>query len=321
MALIARFPLPASLGGPTPPNLSNWQFQFNGLTFGPSTSFGYTKVTGLGMATIRHGDVSVPRDQGELIGLDLYGGQDVEIDFWMTGAGGLITNQLAFSSAFQIQPQGATENPLWFQLPNEPLMCAMCRTRNRALPWDAVYAGGAVGKPVVKLHATDPRVYSAGTSVSISLVSSGGGGLTFPVGPFPVTFGASSSGTTTVTNVGNVETRPIVIFNGPVTNPWIMNNSLPSAPYLQFSNPSQTGFTVLTGDQLVVDLGVPRRVLYYSGGILSGSSPSPAISWLTASSTWWDLVSGANLVRYGSQDTSVSGIGQAMVCWASAWQL
>jgi hypothetical protein len=322
MGLIARFPLPASLGGPSTPTLQSWQWSFNGLALGAGTSYGVKKVTGLNLANIRSGDQSVPRDHGELIGLDLYGGRDVTMELWMSGTGGLIANQLALSAAFQIQSQGASETPLWFQLPSQSPLCVMARVRNRDMPWDADYAAGGKGEPAVKLHCTDPRIYTAGQSQSISLSSSGGGGLGFPVGPFPVTFGASSSGSATINNAGNMEMRPIVIFNGPVTNPWIQNNTIASSPYLQFKNPAQSSYTVLAGDQLVVDLGVPHRALYYSGGFASGVTPSAVLSWLVQGvSTWWDLLPGNNSVKYGSSDTTMVGIGAAQVVWASAYQL
>lgn len=319
MSLLARFPLPPSLGGPTPPTISDWQWQYNGLTFGAGTSFGVLGVDGLDLANIRQGDQSIPRDSGQTPGLDLYGGRDVNIDLWMTGAGGLVSNQLLLSQAMSLGY--ATEQPLWFQIPTLGLACVMARARKRSMKWDAVYAMGAVGKPTASWHCTDPRVYAAGQSVSISLSSSGGGGLGFPVGPFPVTFGSSGSGTTTVTNSGTMETRPLLIFNGPVTNPWVMNESISSNPYLQFSNPSQVSYTVLAGDQLVVDLSVPHRVLYYSGGWASGSTPSAEIDWLTPASSWWNLPPGANNLKYGSADTSVTGIGSVIVAYSSAWQL
>jgi hypothetical protein len=500
MGLLARFPLPAALGGPTPPSLAAWQWQYNGLTFGAGTSFGVLKIQGLNLASIRQGDVNAPRDDGQLIGLDVYGGRDITLDLWMTGSGGLVGNQLLLAKAMQLGY--ATELPLWFQMPGTPnlcpnpsfeydtigsapagwvasgvgwwlnsgatltaqssggaesgshamqvvttsalnqegagcplgvlpagtytasayvkgaaggealelfagivspgtgdrtlsftattafvrqsvtftsdgatasyvgvktttatavtfyvdavmvtsgatltayvdgdtlgyywtgvpgdstsaplLLCAMSRTRKRDMDWDAEYAAGAVGKPTARFHATDPRIYLPGQSTTISLSSSGGGGLTFPVGPFPVTFGASSSGSVTVYNQGDCETRPILVFNGPVTNPWVQNNGLANSPYVQFQNPYQTGYTVLVGDQLVVDLGVPHRVLYYSGGFASGSNPSPVPDWLTDTSTWWNLPPGANPLRYGSSDTSTSGIGACDVLAASAFQL
>lgn len=314
--LVARFPLPTSLGGPTPPSLNDWQWQFNGVTLGPGTSYGITKVTGMNLATIRTGDQALPREQGEMPGLDVYGGRDVELDLWMTGSGGLVSNQLALSGAMLIG--NATPVPLWLQIPTLPLLCVMGRVRKRDMPWDAEYAAGAVGKPVVSVHCNDPRVYTVASTTSISLAS-GGGGLGFPVGPFPVTFGQASSTATTVKNSGNTETRPLVIFNGPVTNPWIANNTTGASLY--FTNPGQGGYTVAAGDQLVVDLAAPHRILYYSGGVTSGVAPSAVRDWLNGNSTWWTLIPGSNQIQYGSQDTALTGLGAAEVVWSSAYQL
>lgn len=317
MGLVARFPLPASLGGPTPPSLEDWEFQYNGLALGPGTSYGITKITGLNLANIRAGDQALPRDDGEIPGLDLYSGRDVELDLWMTGTGGLQANQLALATAMRVGY--ATEQPLWFQLPTIGLLCVMARTRKRDMPWDATYAAQAKGEPTVQFHCTDPRIYAPGSATTLTL-SESSGGLGFPVGPFPVTFGYTSSAAATITNAGNCETRPIVIFNGPSTNPWIANNTTDGT--LAFQDPGQSGYTIAAGDQLVIDLGQPHRVLYYTGGISAGLTPSPVRDWLQQqTSAWWRLQPGANLIQYGTADTALTGLGTAEIVWASAYQL
>lgn len=315
------FPLPSSApGGVTPPSLSNWQFQFGSLVFGAGTSFGVTSIKGLALATIRSQDVALPRDSGELAGLDVYGGRDVTVDMWMTAGGsGLVPNDVALSNAMQLGL--ATEQPLWFQLPGMPVLCVMARVRKRDTAWDAEYAAGAVAKPSLALHCTDPRIYTAGASTTINLGSVGGGGLTFPVGPFPVTFGATTPATATITNSGTMESRPILVFNGPLTNPWVSNLTAAGSPIVQVSNPYQSSYTVLAGDQLLVDLNTPHRVLYYSGGIATGVTPSSVRYWLTFGSSWWNLPADtASTIEFGSQDSTATG-GSVEVWAASAYQL
>ena len=311
----------------TPPTLANWQFSYNGALIGSAQPAGVLQVQGLGdLATIRSGDIARPRDHGELIGLDVFGGRDIQI------------NVAAFTDATSLQdtlnaianatPVGlTTEQPLWFNIPGYPApLAAMCRTRKRATPWDFNYSAAVFGQPVLSLHATDPRIYAAGQQVTVGLPNPTSG-MTFPA-TFPLTFGSGGSGGVTVTNAGNTEMRPVLVITGPVTNPSVRNASIASVPTLKFSNPFQTTYTVLTGDQLVVDLDL-HTVLYYTGGILSGSAPASRGAWLVSGSTWWDLLpasgpnsisGGNNTIQFLSQD-SASVAGTCTVQWASAYQL
>lgn len=127
------------------------------------------------------------------------------------------------------------------------------------------------------------------------------------------------AGTASITNSGNTEMRPIVIFNGPLTNPGAGNES--TGGQLVFSNPDQgSGFTVLSGDQLLVDLSIPHRALYYTGGIASGVTPVDVMEWQTGSPSWWNLPPGASTIALFSQDTATL-TGTGYLQYASAYQL
>src|ERR1035441_9495018 len=153
----------------TPPTLSNFQGYYNGLTWGAGTAWGFTEIDGWSdSATIRNGDQTFPRDHGEFTGLDVYGGRDITVDYWMKSDGTSLQHaQLALAAATVTQPN--TNLPLWLQLPNLPLLCSMCRPRKRTMPIDSDYAAGAIGKPVVQWHANDPRLYAAGAQSTIAL--------------------------------------------------------------------------------------------------------------------------------------------------------
>lgn len=301
----------------TPPTLADWQFSFNGYTFGNTAAVKVSKVDGLGaLANVRNGDVSRLRDHGELIGLDVYGGRDVTIDFEAEDAGQSVQSTLSALAAATTVGL-TTEQPLWFQLPNYPLLAVLARVRKRALPWDVGYQIGKVAVGSMQFHATDPRIYSAGKSATVGLPTPNSG-MTFPA-TFPLTFGSTTPGGVTVTNNGNTEMRPQLVITGPVTNPAVSNGSISGSPTLTFSNPSQSGYTVAAGDQLVVDLDT-HSILYYVGGVSSGTAPASRGSWLAYGSTWWNLQPGANLVQFNSQD-SVSVAGTVTVDYADAYQL
>ena len=301
----------------TPPTLSNWQFSYQGLTFGSGQAIKVAKVEGLGdLAEIRDGDEARPRDHGQIIGLDLFGGRDVTFDLEAESSSGTVETTL-LTLAQVTTPGLTTERPLWFQLPGLPLLAVMARPRKRTTPWDVGYQIGNVASVSVQFHCTDPRIYTAGASVTVGLPSPTAG-MTFPAA-FPLTFGATAASGVTVTNSGNVESRPVLVISGPVTNPSIQNASIPGSPTITLSNPNQTGYTVLAGDQLTVDLDT-HAILYYTGGVTAGS-PASRGSWLVAGSTWWDLLPNTdNLIQFNSRD-SVSVAGTVAVQYASAYQL
>lgn len=292
---LLAFPSPSL----SPPSLANFQWQYNGLTLGAETPFGVLNVEGMDLPDIRNGDVNLPRDHGQLLGLDVLGGNDITFDLWMkTDELSLQASQLALAEATVVRP--GEEIPLWFQLPNLPLLCVMCRPRKRPMKVDSDYAAANIGKPELTLHATDPRFYAPGEALTLTLATPSGG-LKFPV-TFPVTFSSTTPSSVTVAN-GTMEMRPRVIFTGPLTNPAIENATISGEPHLQVVNPEQSGYTVLSGDQLLLDLGVPHLALYYQGGVTSGNTPTDVMSWVTAASTWWDLLPGSNTVRFYSADS------------------
>lgn len=200
-----------------PPPLEDYQFYYNGLTFGADTPWGVLKVEGLDLADIRNGDASWPRDHGQAAGLDVYAGRDVIIDLWMKSDGvSLQSSQLQLARATVVQP--GEELLLWFKLPELPPLCIFCRPRKRPLPIDADYAAASVAKPELTLHATDPRIYNTGEASSIEM------------GEPP-----STPATAELFNEGNTEMCPIAVFTGPIARPKIGSN-VAGEPSLEFVN-------------------------------------------------------------------------------------
>ena len=301
----------------TPPSLTSWQFSYQGWTFGKGQTARVKSVTGLGdLAQVKQGDVQRPRDHGEIIGLDIYGGRDITFELEVQPASGSNLQASLLTVAAATEVGLTTEQPLWFQIPNYPLLAVMCRPRRRTLPWDVAYQIGGMATVALQFHATDPRVYTAGGSTTISLPNPTSG-MHFPA-TFPISFGSTGASGATITNSGNTETRPVLVISGPCTNPTVQNATITGTPALTFSNPTQSSYTVLNGDQLVVDLDL-HSVLYYTGGINAGS-PASRRNWLVSGSTWWNLLAGSNLIQFLSQD-SVQVAGTVAVQYASGYQL
>ncbi|MGH9121415.1 MAG: hypothetical protein ACRDYC_05645 [Acidimicrobiales bacterium] len=300
----------------TPPSLLPWQLSYNGLTVGAATPWAVTGIQGLDLATIRSADIGRPRDHGEFVGLDVFGGRDVTVNLWMVSDGvSLQDSQVALAAATLVGL--TTEQPLWFQLPNLPLMAVMCRTRKRTMAFDINYGAAQVGVPALALHATDPRIYGPTEEVSVGLPVLSGQFVFMATPPF--SFGGVVPIGSGVDNTGNFEGRPVLVITGPVTNPSISNASIVGNPTLTFSNPMASGFTVASGDQLVVDLDT-HSVLYYVGGVASGSAPADRRFWLVMGSTWWNLPPGANNINFQSSDGGATG-ASCQIIFAPAYQL
>ncbi len=297
-----------------PPSLNPWEFSYNGFIFGGTNPVTIKQVQGLGdLAPIRQADKPRARDHGDLIGLDLYGGRDITIDLWVSRDGISLQHALEALAAATVVG-GSTEQPLWFNVPGYPVLCAMARVRKRTQVWDVAWSVGAAA-PTVQWHATDPRLYGSPQSATLTIAHPPVG-LTFPV-TFPVTFGAVTPNILTVTNGGNSEVRPLLVFTGPMTNPTVTNQSLPGAPSFSVSNPLG-GVTVQSGDALVVDMDM-HTVLYYVGGV-GASQPASRASWVAPGSSWWTLQPGANTVQLVTQDSGpVSGTLQ--IQWSDGWML
>lgn len=315
------FPSPAIIA----PALENWRWEYNGVELGVGTSYGVQRVEGLAGVPIRNGDVVLPRDHGETKGLDLLGGRSPLFDLWVSPLGGVSLQQLQVNLARATNVRPDEELPLWFKLPNLPVLCSMCRPRDRKGPYDADYATGGVWKPELPFKATDPRLYTQGKSGRVSAEETvREGGLTFPVGPFPITFGSVLPTTLEATNEGNIEVRPLLILTGPLTGPIITNTSIAGEPYLQITRPGAVEPTIAAGDQVLVDLGNPHLILYYAEGIeatryTQGYEPEDIYNWLTPESTWWNLPA-SSTSRIALRAT-VSSAGTCEVQWSNGYVL
>lgn len=319
-----KFPPPSV----TAPTLSSFEWQCEGLTIGGFTTYGILGVEGWDLAKIMSKNVQRNRDYGEILGLDVFAGRDVIIDMWVKSDGiSLQDAELQIASAFQIMPD--SETYLWGQLPNLPVMCAVGRCEKKPRKIDSDYANANISKPSITFHATDPRLYGQALQVELTLGGGASGGVTFTgsvppasqsfgVAPsFTVTFGANSGTTTTIENEGNMEMRPYLIFNGPLTNPFFANETQSAMVTLQ--EPGGSGYTVLSGDQATIDLDT-HLVQYWPGGI-AANTPYAIQEWLTYGSQWWNLPGGvAQTIQFGSADaTNVGGTG--FVWYAPAWEL
>ena len=299
------------------PTLSNWQASYQGtaasaVVFGAVPVYVQSKgMEGFDLPATRTGDTNRPRGRGEFIGLDEFSGRDLTLTLDVGGSAfGSYTNLesalAAIRAVTNTADNGATEYPMFVQFPNAPLFGIMARARKRAFtPTMATALGNLAQDYVIQFHATDPFFYDQTQTVSLTLPTPIGG-FTFDF-TFNISFGGGSNpGTTTLTNVGDVESYPQLTVMGPCTYPAISNITTGQA--IQF------GVTMASGDKLIIDTDL-QTATYYNSGSSSGYSVMATIQqgW-----SWWSLGPGANTIEFTSTDaTSVAGT--LSIDWASAY--
>ena len=274
------------------PSLANWQVSYQGVTMGPGTAYGLTTITGFGLPNLNSGDISRPRDEGELIGLDFYAGRDVTISGDITTDGTSLAHaiQALATATNRLTTTAGTEYPLWINYPGIGTIASMVRLRQRDLPIDIQHVAG-LSTMALQFHSTDPRWYATPTTLTTGL-STPGTGLGFNA-TFNVSFGGGGvGGFVTATNAGNYETRPIFTITGPCTNPSITNAT--SGGSLSFN------LSMATGDTLVIDTDL-RSALYTTSGSTVASS---RLSALNTGSTWFNLSPGTTTIQFQTQDSS-----------------
>lgn len=139
----------------------------------------------------------------------------------------------------------------------------------------------------IEMDAHDYQILSQTLSSEIIQVPTGTG-LTYPV-TYPVTYGSVSGGNATVTNDGEAIAWPTISLAGPLTNPFIRNNT--TGKTLQLT------VTIASGETYVVDM---KNKTIVKGGASQYDK-------LTAGSEFWWLDPGDNDIDFNTSDSADTG--------------
>ncbi|MGO9957765.1 MAG: hypothetical protein ACLP50_17635 [Solirubrobacteraceae bacterium] len=278
------------------PALAPWQLSFQGLTFGgiaPGNGYQFQSMV-MDMPDVATGDVQRAIDQGEFAGIDVLPGADITIVQALT-SDGVSLDHAAQALGGVMGPGGTVETPMWFQTP-AGCYCRLVRPRKHNCPVDInrVFAKGIVATSL--LHSTDPRWYAAPSqSQTVGIPAFIGGGLAVAP-PVPWALGAGSvGGLLTVVNSGLFESRPVLVFTGPCTNPVAANLSIAGTPAIGVT------ITLNAGDTLTIDTDW-HSIVYTTAGSGVGASRRDL---LMPGSTWWNLpASSASTIEFTTADTS-----------------
>lgn len=156
----------------------------------------------------------------------------------------------------------------------------------------------------VLVTAADPRRYSTTLQTGTTGLPSTTGGLTFPI-TYPITYSATTvSGQIIASNLGTMETRPVLTLAGPVVAPSV-NALYPDGSVRQLIYSQD----LASGDVLVVDTDAHTVTL--NGGVSRRR-------FMTVPSGWPTIPAGSN-VNYQFQSGTYSSSAMLTVTWRSAW--
>lgn len=299
------------------PSLPSDSLYFQGVTLGPGTPFGIKKLEGFDKPDVRSGNANWSMWPGASVGNNQLNTRKITLtlDVGPTAGGGVYGSYGSLAAATQAlvtacSTEGATEYPLWVQLPGMPLVCCYARVLKTSFPWDVTAdLGGLLQNGSIQFEATDPYLYSApSTSTTISLPTAGTGFS--PNMIFPLSFGGGGTpNTAAVTNSGDVTCWPTLVITGPCLNPSVSNGTIAGNPTIQ------TAISLNAGDQLWIDCRL-GAITYYPSGSTVGT---PYQFVLQPGSEYFGLPAGTtSSIAFNSADTS-SVAGTLQVQAASAY--
>jgi hypothetical protein len=281
------------------PITTEYQFSFDGQTFGASTAYPIQSVDGLeSLPFIRAQDDNRGYADGMFSGRDFLGGRNVSLIFTTLASGGN-SAQVNYNTIQQaLLPQTSGTTPLYFKLSSaggEQFVNARVRALRTTV--DPNYTYGYITSQA-DFFCPDPNYYDSTLNTLAMTLGSGLGRVYNRT--YNLVYLTGSAPYTTVTNSGWATTYPTITFNGPITNP-------------VFGNVTQGNYIFLNGsfadtDTVVIDLY--NKLITLNG--------NPARNLLLGSSTWFDAQPGANQFFFYGTGT-VSGLTSVSVSWYNAY--
>ncbi len=271
----------------------DWQIERNGLLMGDGTPYDIRQIGGLsGAPGSSSSDRSLSQRHGAVAGEDYVTPRTVTVKFEIVSDESTLTAKLdALNLAFapSIDPVAIA-----YRIPGVAgggVVTSVAHCRKRDVQVDTVYARG-LATVDLQLSAADPRLYGltqktaqAGTD-DVATV-----GLTFNA-TAPFSFGgAIAPGSLTVTNDGNFAEPFMMRVYGPCTDPVVTRSS--DELFLEFNG------TVADGDYLEIDT---------SDRTIKTNGVTNSYAMLDGSSTWFDLVPGANVLRLTRTGSDVASL-------------
>jgi Siphovirus-type tail component, C-terminal domain/Phage tail protein RIFT-related domain len=278
--------------------INNWEFAYNGLTFGGANDIGVTSVTGLSPANARIDEVEKAGDHGSYIFAQFLEARTITIEGDVTGISAIDfeskINLLRAAFIPQLTPQ-----PLQMAVPGDVQKLAYCVPTKIDFPIDISYQT-FYETWTVEFMAEDPRIYSNATNV-VDIYPAIPNGISFNF-VFSINFGGTSGGSLTqsATNNGTFPSPPVVLLHGPMTNPVLTN--LTTGKYMRLA------ISIGELETLTLDFYAKTAIL---------NNLSSRYSSVVPGSSWWPLQPGANTVRLSAD--GITSNSKATVTYRDAW--
>ncbi|MEV6681368.1 hypothetical protein AB0N09_31530 [Streptomyces erythrochromogenes] len=197
-----------------------------------------------------------------------------------------------------------TEQPLVIWLDDRGPLLSFARVLRRAVPIGNGYQLGTITGAAVQWEASDPRRYDLIERVAPGRLPSSEPGLGWPLG-WPLAFGTpGSTGTLSVSNLGDAHTHPVIEFRGPVERPSLTN--IETGDTLEYDLP------LAAGDLLTVDTG---------SGTVTLNSTASRLYTATARSVpeqTWTLPPGTSTLTFRAAPGSTDPTASVAVRYRSA---
>lgn len=202
--------------------LGERQLELGGVVFGDLTPIQVDDVD-LGDADVRLGDRDTPHHDGGQFGLDYRDGRTISVDLWTdtTTAADARSAWSALRRVWSADTVRATSRavvPLRLRMPGSDTVRVYGRPRRLTPATQRMRDAGLVD--LVGTFQTADRLFyaDAAHSITLTLVTTGGGGITWPV-EWPITWAPGGTRQDSVINRGEAATWPVITIRGPVAQP------------------------------------------------------------------------------------------------------
>ena len=206
------------------PELEERQLELGGVVFGDLTPLQVDDVN-LGDAEVRLGDRPSPLGDGQQFGLDYRDGRTISVEVWTdtTTATDARTALSALRKVWSADVARATSRavvPLRLRMPGSDTVRVYGRPRRMTPATQRMRDAGLID--VVADFQTADRFFYADVAheITLTLVTTGGGGITWPV-EWPITWAPGGARQDSVVNRGEAPTWPVFTIHGPVAQPSI----------------------------------------------------------------------------------------------------
>lgn len=290
--------------------MTDYQFEYNGLTFGAGTEYPVNRIEGLFARMVNLMTPDLPREHGGLIGASYEEPRRVVLEFEVHGDqddGSFMTRRDAVMAAFQ--PLVDTEASFKFGLPGALTRQISCRPYRGGSMVD-VFSEMGQADFLFELRASDPVIYSEAQDQIVLTPFVSSAGLSYPV-TYPKSYGSGGSGGgMTITNDGDWYSWPLIVIAGPssgtLTNPIIEFVTTGTRLALDANG----GVSITSGQTLIIDTHPARRSIKFATG-------ASRYGRLSSDSEWTALAPGDNEIRFRASGT-VTG-ATATVSARDAW--